>query len=147
MALLIVPVLGQDVMSGSATGGNDGVDMLGAGIFESNGNAFQISLGDADVNFDSITVGNDKATSFGQNWGWPHSYGPANAVNNVEIKKNQDSGACASCCGGEATTGCEQCADACLKTNIEQIKLGNRDAMAFGFSNAANNMKIVTNQI
>jgi hypothetical protein len=150
MALIAVPVMAQQ----NAMGSSGGVDILGNGlgngIFESDGNAFQFPAV-ADTNFDSLVVGNDKATSFGQTWGWPHSYGPANAVNNLEIKKNQDSGPCNSCCTGTADEispeGCAVCQDACLKANIEQIKLGNREVMAFGFANAANNIKIVTNQV
>jgi len=39
------------------------------------------------------------------------------------------------------------CQDACLKVNIEQIKVGNREALAFGSASATNNIKIVTNQV
>jgi hypothetical protein len=135
-AALAAPVMAQGAMVGSG-----GVDILGNGIFESDGSAFQFPVF-ADTNYDSITMGNDKATAFGTTWGWLHPYGPANAVNNLEIKKNQDSGACDTCC-----SGCEKCQDACNKINTEMIKLGNREAMAFGFANAANNIKIVTNQV
>ena len=63
------------------------------------------------------------------------------ATNNLEIKKNQDSGAC-NCC----TSGDLSCQDCCLKVNLEQITVGNREAMAFGMAVATNNVKIVTNQ-
>ena len=36
--------------------------------------------------------------------------------------------------------------DCCIKVNIEQINVGNREAMAFGPASAANYIKIVTNQ-
>jgi hypothetical protein len=142
MALITVPVMAQDAM-----GSSGGVDILGDGIFETDGSAFQFPVF-ADTNFDSITLGNDKATSFGTAWGWMNQYGPANAVNNLEIKKNQDSGTCDSCCTADTSASeCAVCQDACLKANIEQIQLGNREVMAFGFANAANNIKIVTNQV
>jgi hypothetical protein len=143
--MITVPVMAQNAM-----GSSGGVDILGDGIFETDGSAFQFPAF-ADTNFDSITMGNDKATAFGTYWAWNNQYGPANAVNNLEIKKNQDSGDCDSCCTGTETETspdlCAVCQDACLKANIEQIQLGNRDAMAFGFANAANNIKIVTNQV
>jgi hypothetical protein len=142
MAFITVPVMAQNAM-----GSSGGVDILGDGIFETDGSAFQFPA-IADTNFDSVIVGNDKATAFGTAWGWMNHYGPANAVNNLEIKKNQDSGDCDSCCTADTgESACAVCQDACLKANIEQIKVGNRDAMAFGFANAANNVKIVTNQV
>ena len=139
MALITVPAMAQGM------GSSGGVDILGDGIFEADGSAFQFPAM-ADTNFDSLSVGNDRANAFGTTWGWPSQNGPASAVNNLVIKKNQDSGACDSCCA-TATSDCGECQDACLKANIEQIKVGNRDVMAFGFANAANNVKIVTNQI
>ncbi len=63
------------------------------------------------------------------------------ATNNLEIKKNQDSGVCNCCSNGN--TSCQDC---CIKVNIDQIKIGNRESMAFGFASATNNAKIVTNQ-
>jgi hypothetical protein len=136
LAAFAAPVMAQGAMVG-----NGGVDILGKGIFESDGNAFQFPVF-ADTNFDSVTMGNDKATAFGTTWGWPFPSGPANAQNNLEIKKNQDSGPCDSCC-----SDCGKCQDACNKINTEMIKLGNREAMAFGFASATNNIKIVTNQV
>jgi hypothetical protein len=145
MAFITVPVMAQNAM-----GSSGGVDILGTelgrGIFETDGSAFQFPAL-ADTNYDSVIVGNDKATAFGTTWGWMNHYGPANAVNNLEIKKNQDSGTCDSCCTEDSGVECAVCQDACLKANIEQIKVGNRDTMAFGFANAANNVKIVTNQV
>jgi hypothetical protein len=142
LALITVPVMAQGGMGSS--GGMDQLGYVGSGILESEGSVFQVPT-ESDVNYDSVSVGNDKATSFGTTWGWMNHYGPANAVNNLEIKKNQDSGICESCCTGD--DACAECKDACLKVNVEQIKVGNRDVMAFGFANAANNVKIVTNQI
>jgi len=102
-----------------------------------------------DTNIDMLKVGNDRALAFGSMWG--HGIDPK-ATNNLEIKKNQDSGACNSCCESDAamldnTSPCAVCQDACTKVNIESIKVGDRTAMAFGFgTEATNNVKIVTNQ-
>ncbi len=132
IALLSAPALGQNAITGE---GN--VDILGDGIIEADGNVFSLGLFQ-DTNFDSVNVGNDKASAFG----W---YGSdyANAENNLEIKKNQDSGEC-NCCS-EIDPALE-CTDCCFKVNLEQITVGNREATAFGFANAENNVKIVTNQ-
>jgi hypothetical protein len=122
IAMLSVPVMAQG-MSGSG-----GVDILGTngGIFETEGSAFRFPEV-ADTNFDSLTVGNDKALAIGSFW----NRGPmAVATNNLEIKKNQDSGAC----------------DSCLKVNVEQVTVGNRNALAFGSAAAVNNVKLVLNQ-
>ena len=133
MAILSVPVMGQG-MSGS---GN--VDILGknGGIFETDGSAFRFPEL-TDTNVDSLTVGNDKALAIGSFW---HRGPMAVATNNLEVKKNQDSGACECCNSGDVS-----CQDCCIKVNLEQIKVGNRNAMAFGFAAATNNVKIVTNQ-
>jgi hypothetical protein len=133
MAILSVPVMGQG-MSGSGS-----VDILGknGGIFETDGSAFRFPEL-TDTNVDSLTVGNDKALAIGSFW----RRGPmAVATNNLEIKKNQDSGACECCSSGDVS-----CQDCCIKVNLEQINVGNRNAMAFGFAAATNNVKIVTNQ-
>lgn len=86
--------------------------------------------------FDRLTVGNDRALAFGGIWRRPSL---ATATNNLMIEKNQDSGEC-ECCGPES---CQEC---CLKVNMEQIRVGNREALAFGAAIATNNVKIVTNQ-
>jgi hypothetical protein len=118
--------------------GGKGVDILGTGIFETDGNAFSFPVL-ADTNYDSVQVGNDRALAFGMGDGWPFGLnGPASAVNNLEIKKNQDGGGCAPC---EL-----DCFDSCLQFNVEQIEVGNREALAFGSAMATNNIKIVTNQ-
>ena len=133
LAMISVPVLGQGLA------GSGGVDILGknGGIFETEGSAFQFPESQ-DTNVDTLTVGNDRALAFGNPWRGAHE---AVATNNLEIKKNQDSGAC-EC----YTTGDAACHDCCIKANIDQIKVGNREAMAFGFAAATNNVKVVANQ-
>ena len=121
--------------------GNGGVDILGkdGGIFETDGSAFKFPEFQ-DTNVDSLTVGNDKALAIGTLWG---NIDPT-ATNNLEIKKNQDSGECTCCNGG--IDNASPCQDCCIKVNIDQIKVGDREAMAFGFASATNNVKIVANQ-
>ncbi len=124
---------------GQGMSGSGSVDILGknGGIFETDGSAFRFPEL-TDTNVDSLTVGNDKALAIGSFW----RRGPmAVATNNLEIKKNQDSGACECCSSGDVS-----CQDCCIKVNLEQINVGNRNAMAFGFAAATNNVKIVTNQ-
>jgi hypothetical protein len=150
-ALLSVPAMAE------AFGGSGAVDVLGDGIFETEGSSFKFPV-EQDTSIDTLVVGDDKALSFGMIWGMDP---PAVATNNLEIKKNQDSGDCKCCCpwaalggdhqGAEAAPGtgvlgCAVCQDCCKKMNIEQIEVGDREAMAFGFATATNNVKIVTNQ-
>lgn len=130
IALLSAPALGQQ----SAVAGEGNVDILGDAIFEAEGSVFRFDLLQ-DTNFDSVTVGNDKALAFGWN-----ARDFATAENNLEIKKNQDAGG--GCCSGETT----ECVDCGITVNLEQIKVGSREALAFGFASAKNNVKIVTNQ-
>jgi hypothetical protein len=135
MAMLSVPVMAQGLS------GDGGVDILGkdGGIFETEGSAFRFPEMH-DVNFDSLTVGNDFALAARS----PIGPGPvATATNNLEIKKNQDSGECACCQALDPSCPCKDC---CLKANMENVKVGNRNALAFGFAAATNNVKIVTNQ-
>ena len=113
--------------------GSGGVDILGTGIFETDGVLTRFPV-DQDTNIDTLDVGNDKAMAFGNIW---QKTPRATATNNLEIKKNQDSGNC---------SPCETGYDSCIKVNIDQIKVGNRMAMAFGPASAANYVKIVTNQ-
>ena len=133
MAILSVPAMAQGLA------GSGSVDILGkdGGIFETEGSAFRFPEV-ADTNFDSLAVGNDKALAFGSIW---RRAPMAVATNNLVIKKNQDSGACECCDSGDIS-----CQDCCIKVNLEQITVGNRNAMAFGFAAATNNVKIVTNQ-
>jgi hypothetical protein len=133
MATLFVPVMAQSL------GGSSSMDILGqnGGIFETEGSALRFP-DTADTNFDSLTVGDDKVLAIGSFW----QPAPMTiATNNLVIKKNQDSGACECCSSGDVS-----CQDCCLKTNIEQVKVGHRTATAFGFATATNNVKLVLNQ-
>ena len=143
MAMISVPVMGQGMA------GSGGVDILGkdGGIFETEGSAFRFPEFQ-DTNVDTLNVGNDKALAFGNPWGRTQE---AVATNNLEIKKNQDSGEC-TCCKDETdrNSPCESCQgnscqDCCIKVNLEQVNVGNRVAMAFGFATATNNIKLITN--
>jgi hypothetical protein len=133
MAMFAVPAIAQDASIGT------GADILGNGIFETGGAAFKFPV-HTDTNFDSIIVGNDYARAFGWSAG-PYWNGQADAQNNLEVKKNQNVGACASCC-----PDCMACTDACVTVNVEHITVGDRTAQAVGFASAVNNVKIVTNQ-
>jgi hypothetical protein len=129
-----VVALAAPALADNPVFGKDSVDILGDGIFETNGGAFRFPF-DADTNIDSIVVGNDIARSFG--WSIPPLGGRAVATNNLEIKKNQDSGDCSPCL---------DCGDNCVKYNTDNVRVGDRSASAFGFATATNNMKIVLNQ-
>jgi hypothetical protein len=142
--VVIVLALAVFALPAMAQGFSGDVDILGkdVGIFEIEGAAFRFPAF-TDVNIDNLTVGNDRAVAIAL------GVDPV-ATNNLEIKKNQDSGDCNSCCTGTADETspevCAACQDACLKVNIDLIKVGNRDALAFGLSSATNNVKIVANQ-
>jgi len=152
MAVFAAPAMAHS----AASAGTGGVDILGDGIFETGDSAFQFPNG-VDTNFDSIEVGNDNAQAIGIGLGrWPfNSNNGAIARNNLEIKKNQDSGDCECCQALECSYPCEDC---CKKYNVEMIKVGNRNAQAIGIGTgigpfaqntgaiAENNVKIVTNQ-
>lgn len=156
---MAVAAFAAPVMAEGAMAGTGGVDILGQGIFETEGTAFK--LPHADTNFDSIEVGNDNALAVGAGavgiFPFSGNNGNVAATNNLEIKKNQDSGAC-ECCQAIDSSG--PCQDCCTKYNVEQIKVGNRGATAVGaftggfgpFAGnggsvtATNNVKIVTNQ-
>ena len=90
--------------------------------------------GKPNMNFDFVEVGSDSARAMNGGMG---SKLDTFATNNLEIKKNQDSGECESC---------PTCKDCCIKYNKEMIKIGNRDTMAFGFASSTNNVKVVINQ-
>ncbi|MFB3766098.1 MAG: hypothetical protein ACE14P_12750 [Methanotrichaceae archaeon] len=152
VAAFAAPAMAQSM----ASAGTGGVDILGQGIFETGGSAFHFPTG-ADTNFDSIDVGNDNAQAIVAATGvWPW-LNNVNAVarNNLEIKKNQDSGECACCQALDVNCPCQDC---CIKYNVEQIKVGNRNAQAIGVGSgvfpgvtnsgavAENNVKIVVNQ-
>jgi hypothetical protein len=86
MAILSVPVMAQG-QSGSGS-----VDILGTGIYETTGAAFKFPYF-ANTNLDLLSVGNDKALAIGSIW---QTTPMTIATNNLEIKKNQDSGC--DCC-------------------------------------------------
>jgi hypothetical protein len=147
-AALAAPAMAQGAMVGSG-----GVDILGQGIFETEGSAFKFPAA-ANTNYDSIKVGSDGATAIGAGAGpgilnWAGNWGSVSALNDLEIKKNQDT--------GDAAT-CQSCSP---KYNVEQIEVGNRNALAIGAwagpgiantagnvggISAVNRVKIVTNQ-
>jgi hypothetical protein len=140
------------MLSVSALAGCDSKDVLASGVFETEESSIKFPAGQ-DTNIDSLEVGNDKALAYGSIF---MRTPKATAVNNLEIKKNQDSGKC-ECCKdklnstepsrfGPSIVETEDCVDCCIKVNVDQIKVGNRDALAFGFAAAENNVKIVANQ-
>jgi len=150
----------QGQISSIGTPGNGkGVEMVG-GIFEAGGSAFQTPA-KADTNFDSIDVGNDQSLAIGAGavGGFPFAsnWGNVQALNDLVIKKNQDTGECACCQAIDSTCPCQDC---CTKYNIEQITVGNRNALAIGAGavgfgpfafnaggvTAHNNVEIITNQ-
>jgi hypothetical protein len=139
MVMLSVPIPALGIA------GSGGVDILGregnGGIFETEGSAFNFPEMQ-DTNVDTLTVGNDKALALGNIW----KEGPIpTAINDLVIKKNQDSGECiqADCCQIDNASPCTDC---CVKVNLEDVNVRNRVAMAYGPASAGNYIKIVTNQ-
>ena len=147
------------ILSVSALAGCDGEGVLASGIFETEESSIKFPAGQ-DTNIDSLVVGNDKALAYGSIF---MRTPKATAVNNLEIKKNQNSGACTNgpggCCmnklisreantqtGETSAIQTEDCTDCCIKVNVDQIKVGNRNALAFGFAAAENNVKICADQ-
>ncbi len=129
LAMLAVPAMAQNM--GGAFAGSSGVDMLGDGIFETGDGAFTFPISSVvNTNVDLVDVGDDAAWAYGGFFPSMFAPGPAIAENNLEIKKNQDSG---------TSVGV-------IKHNIESIHVGDRTATAYGTSVARNNVKIVTNQ-
>jgi hypothetical protein len=146
LAAFAAPALAQSAMIGSG-----GVDILGEGIFETGAGAFKFPAA-VNTNYDSIDVGNDRARAFGfgnaQLGLFNDNTHQVTAQNNLKIKKNQDTGDSQTC------TACSP------KYNIEQVKVGSRDALAMGIGSlqvgvfsrnaisvlAQNNVEIVTNQ-
>lgn len=146
LAAFAAPALAQTAMIGSG-----GVDILGQGIFETGEGAFKFPAA-VNANYDSIDVGNDRARAFGfgnaQLGLFNDNTHQVTAQNNLKIKKNQDTGDSQTC------TSCSP------KYNIEQVKVGSRDALAMGIGSlqvgvfsrnaisvlAQNNVEIVTNQ-
>jgi hypothetical protein len=126
IAFLLAPAVAEDVASG--------------GIGHTCGNC------SPDTNYDSLHVGNDRATAFGNSGGFVlgFSSGPAKAHNDLEITKSQNSG---------ARTGADSEGEYSFdftgsfsKRNIELIDVGNREALAFGYATALNTVKITTSQ-
>jgi hypothetical protein len=134
LALLSVPVIAS--MDSSLFGNNNG-----DGIFETDTSSITFPVFQ-DTNIDSLDVGNDKAIAFGGIW--QTGFRSPKATNNLEILKDQDSGTCEPCLSIDNVSSCQ---DSCFKVNLESIKVGNRDALAFGFATATNNVKIATNQM
>lgn len=134
LAALVIPAMANGSF------GYGGVDVFTGGIFQSEASAFKFPEY-TDVNVDILNVGNDRALAIGP------GIDPI-ATNNLLIKKNQDSGDCECCYGCLPTNGSlsSNCMDCCYKVNIDQINVGDRDAIAFGLSVATNNVKIVANQ-
>ncbi len=104
-----------------------------------------------DRNFDSLEVGSDSAIAMNSFMGPKLK---TLATNNLEIKKNQDSGDCPDdCCdpwiksvGPDGTVESHDCKDCCTKYNRDTIKVGSRGAIAFGSASATNNVKVVAEQ-
>ena len=142
-------VLAVAMLSVSALAGCDSKAVLASGIFETEESSIKFPAGQ-DTNIDSLEVGNDKALAYGSIF---MRTPKATATNNLEVKKNQDSGACDACKNtldltdaDGSTLNIEDCVDSCIKVNVDQIKVGNRDALAFGFAAAENNVKICADQ-
>jgi hypothetical protein len=156
---VIALVLAAAMLSVSALAGCDGEGILASGIFETEESSIKFHAAQ-DTNIDSLEIGNDKALAYGSIF---QKTPKATATNNLEIKKNQDSGKCKSgyeeCCDPytriyNATPRptpvleleSHDCKDCCIKVNVDQIKVGNRDALAFGYAAAENNVKICADQ-
>ncbi|MEI2763130.1 hypothetical protein [Methanothrix soehngenii] len=132
IAMLSIPAFAQGM------GGSGSIDIFGKNgvIFQTEGSAYLFPEFQ-DTNADTMVIGNDRAMAFGVPW---HRAPVTLATNNLEVIKNQDTGDC-NCCDGRSI-----CQDCCIKVNIDQIKIGNRDALAFGFASATNNVKVIANQ-
>ena len=109
-----------------------GTDVLGNGIFESSDGLNFPEAALSDVNFDSITVGNDRANAYGFEGFFPFESNPAKATNNLEVKKNQQVGPLLN--------------NSSVIVNIDQVHIGDRSAQAYGNAEAVNNVKLVLNQ-
>jgi len=164
--VVVALALAAPAMAAGASMGTDKVDILGDGIFETDGSAFRLPSA-GDTNFDSVTVGNDFAQAIGAFVGGgpgglriAANAAAVQAANELEIKKNQDSGDC-ECC--QALNPACPCQDCCTKYNIEEINVGSRTAQAIGAGvgggpgglrfalnagsvSATNSVRIITNQ-
>jgi hypothetical protein len=145
LALAIVAIPG---MASESSAMMSGTDVLGNGIFESSdGLKFPDGVLSgttlSDVNFDSITVGNDRSDAYGFEGFFPF-FGPkAKAENNLEVKKNQQVGP-GQCC--QAISNSCPCQDCSITTNIDNVRVADRTANAYGNAEAVNNVKLVLNQ-
>jgi len=126
LAIVAVPVMAQGAFDGKGT------DILGNGIFESSDGLKFPEAALSDVNFDSITVGNDRANAYGFEGFFPFESNPAKATNNLEVKKNQQVGPLLN--------------NSSVIVNIDQVHIGDRSAQAYGNAEAVNNVKLVLNQ-
>ena len=151
-------VLAVAMLSVSALAGYESEAVLTSGIFETEESSIKFPAAQ-DTNIDSLEIGNDKALAYGSIF---QKTPKATATNNLEIKKNQDSGKCKSgldeCCDPytkiyNATPvppvlelESHDCKDCCIKVNVDRIKVGNRNALTLGFAAAENNVKICTDQ-
>jgi hypothetical protein len=101
----------------------------------------------SDINYDSIVTGNEKSRAIGWDDASPFRHDSSSkALNNLEILKNQNVGPCESCCKQNNSSTCASCSEACTTVNREQIKIGDMDAQAFGFTTAKNSIKVVVAQ-
>jgi len=137
-AILSVPIMAQDY----GLAGSGHVDVLGTGIFETEGSSLKFPA-HQNTNLDSLTVGNDRALALGNIF---EKRRMPTATNDLEIKKNQDSGECVSCRREIDYGRIIDNVSPCIKVNVEDIKVGNRNALAVGPASANNHVKIVTNQ-
>jgi len=88
------------------------------------------------TNRDTMDIGKEESLAFTASF---FNKDAARATNDLEIKKNQDSGNCSGCP--------ESCSNACVKLNREQIWVGDRDASAHGSGDSENHVKLVSNQV
>jgi hypothetical protein len=137
IAILALAICAAPVMAKESSSMMSGTDVLGNGIFESSDglNFPEGSLSGsvlADTNFDSITVGNDRANAYGFEGFFPFESNPAKATNNLEVKKNQQVGPLLN--------------NSSVIVNIDQVHIGDRSAQAYGNAEAVNNVKLVLNQ-
>ncbi|MDD1742414.1 MAG: hypothetical protein LUQ47_03680 [Methanotrichaceae archaeon] len=145
LAMMVSALAALAMASGERGGCKDGDCGLGEAIFETK-NAITFPTGQ-NANFDQLVVGNDKAIAVAplfNRFGWDPK-----AENNLEIIKKQETiDNCSPCCGSDLyELECDSCADACSLVNVDQIKVGDRTAIASGpHTFATNNVKIVAIQ-
>jgi len=133
--------------------------VLGEAVFQTGDISFPAGQ---DANFDQINVGNDKAIAVAGPMRF-FGFDPV-AKNTLNIDKVQKSlQECKSCCEtdqkempqgatvmefGPSPDHCSACQNACSLINVEQIKVGDRTAIASGPSTTAENtVNIKTAQV